>query len=149
MKKRIGNLLGKPIIQGDINLKTNNEIHIKELSAGGGSLGGEASTIEYLDVSGMADEMSVKKTALIFQSYLVKFFDDNKVSVIGGAGLLTVEDNINTITEGVVAVAIDSNAKIIMEGRIGTILEFLSNLLTQEELDANPRITKEEFYSLE
>ena len=149
MKKRIGSLLGKPIIQGDINLKTNNEIHIKELSAGGGSWGGEASTIEYLDVSGMADEMSVKKMALIFQSYLAKIFDDNKVYVIGGAGLLTVGDNINTITEGVVAIAIDFNAKIIMEGRIGTILEFLSNLFTQEELDAIPRITKEEFYSLE
>ena len=122
---------------------------VRKAASSGGSLGGEASTIEYLDVSGMADEMSVKKTALIFQSYLVKFFDDNKVFVIGGAGLLTVEDNINTITEGVVAVAIDSNAKIIMEGRIGTILEFLSNLFTQEELDAIPRITKEEFYSLE
>lgn len=31
MKKRIGNLRGKPIIEGDINLKTNNEIHKSEL----------------------------------------------------------------------------------------------------------------------
>lgn len=35
MKKRIGTLYNKPIIEGDINLKTPNEIHKDELKGGG------------------------------------------------------------------------------------------------------------------
>ena len=35
MKRRIGFLKGKPIIEGDLNLKTNNEISISELMGGG------------------------------------------------------------------------------------------------------------------
>lgn len=41
MKKRIGILEGKPIITGDKNLKTSNEIHISDLRGGSGS--GESS----------------------------------------------------------------------------------------------------------
>lgn len=37
MKKRIGSLKGKPIIEGDINLKNASEIHISELNGGSGS----------------------------------------------------------------------------------------------------------------
>ena len=36
MKKRIGTLYNKPIIEGDINLKTPNEIYKDELKGGGG-----------------------------------------------------------------------------------------------------------------
>lgn len=35
MKKRIGTIYNKPIIEGDINLKTPNEIHKSELKGGG------------------------------------------------------------------------------------------------------------------
>lgn len=34
MKKRIGTIYNKPIIEGDINLKTTNEIHKSELKGG-------------------------------------------------------------------------------------------------------------------
>lgn len=126
---------------------------VRKAASSGGSGGGEASTIEYLDVSGMidgtTDEMSVKKMFLIYLSYLTKFVDDNIVQISGGAGLSIVSNNANTTLIGVVAIAINFNAKIIVEGHISTILEFLSNSFTQEELDAIPRITKEEFYSLE
>lgn len=37
MKRRVGELYGKPIIEGDKNLKTVNEIHIDDLSKGGDS----------------------------------------------------------------------------------------------------------------
>lgn len=37
MKRRIGNLRGTPIIEGDKNLKNNNEIHISDLGGGSGS----------------------------------------------------------------------------------------------------------------
>lgn len=36
-KRKIGEIYNKPIIEGDINLKTPNEIHKSELSGGGGS----------------------------------------------------------------------------------------------------------------
>ena len=35
MKRKIGEIYNKPIIEGDINLKTPNEIHKSELSGGG------------------------------------------------------------------------------------------------------------------
>jgi hypothetical protein len=37
MKIKIGTIYNKPIVEGDINLKTPNEIHKSELSEGGGS----------------------------------------------------------------------------------------------------------------
>lgn len=37
MKRKIGEIYNKPIIEGDINLKTPNEIHKSELSVGGGN----------------------------------------------------------------------------------------------------------------
>lgn len=37
MKKKIGEIYNKPIVEGDINLKTPNEIHKSELSGGGGN----------------------------------------------------------------------------------------------------------------
>lgn len=37
MKRKIGEIYNKPIIEGDINLKTPNEIHKSELSSDGGS----------------------------------------------------------------------------------------------------------------
>lgn len=39
MKKKVGELYGKPIIEGDKNLKTNNEVHISELTAGEENVG--------------------------------------------------------------------------------------------------------------
>lgn len=35
MKKRIGSIYNKPIIEGDINLKSPNEIHKSQLEGGG------------------------------------------------------------------------------------------------------------------
>lgn len=40
MKKRIGTIYNKPIIEGDINLKTPNEIHKSELKGGGDNTSG-------------------------------------------------------------------------------------------------------------
>lgn len=38
MKSRIGTINKKPIVQGDKNLVTPNEIHVSELKGGGGRL---------------------------------------------------------------------------------------------------------------
>ena len=117
---------------------------------GSGSGSGEASTIEYLDVSEMTDEMSNKKLSLIFLSYLTKYVNNNIVTISGGASLLVVANNNDSLLNGVVAIAIDFNAKIVIEGNtFNTILEYLSDSFSQEELDSIPRITKEEFYNLD
>ena len=42
MKKRIGTIYNKPIIEGDINLKTPNEIHKNELKGGGDNSSGSS-----------------------------------------------------------------------------------------------------------
>lgn len=34
MKRKIGEIYNKPVIEGDANLKTSNEIHVKELWGG-------------------------------------------------------------------------------------------------------------------
>lgn len=48
-KQRIGTLMGKPIIKGDINLKTSNEIHISELTDTNYEIAGEE---EIKDIAG-------------------------------------------------------------------------------------------------
>lgn len=50
MKRKIGKLYNKTIIEGDINLKTPNEIHKNELNKGGGELS-KRSSWRYFDVS--------------------------------------------------------------------------------------------------
>lgn len=45
MKKKIGNLRGKSIVEGDINLVTANELHINSLSKSDN--GGSGSNVEY------------------------------------------------------------------------------------------------------
>ena len=127
-----------------INIQMDEDFY-NEIIQGGGSGSGEASTIEYLDVSGM----SYEKMDLIFNSYLVRFIYDNKVQVVGGASLITIGD-IESALMGVVAVAIDFNSLIIKGGdEIDTVLEDLIHSFTQEQLDSIPRLTKEQFYSLE
>lgn len=47
MKKRIGWLNNKPIIQGDKNLKNSNELHIDELSQNNSQDGGADEELVY------------------------------------------------------------------------------------------------------
>ena len=50
-KRKIGEIYNKPIIEGDINLKTPNEIHKSELSGGGGSNNTSKLGYYYYDVT--------------------------------------------------------------------------------------------------
>ena len=47
-KRKIGEIYNKPIVEGDINLKTPNEIHKSELSGGGGNSSGELASPYYI-----------------------------------------------------------------------------------------------------
>lgn len=137
MKRRIGILKGKPIIEGDINLKTSNEIHVKQLSGGSGESGGESSNIEYLDVSGVNQEPYF--ASLLVTSFVGKHKEDGIVALLPSAAIAGHN------SEKIIALLVDFSFKT----PNGTLLELLLNMgTTKEQLDAIPRITKEEFYSL-
>ena len=56
MKRKIGEIYNKPIVEGDINLKTPNEIHKSELFEGGGASNSEVKEWYYrVDVQGIYD----------------------------------------------------------------------------------------------
>lgn len=50
-KRKIGEIYNKPIIEGDINLKTPNEIHKSELSGGGGNSNASKFGYYYYDIT--------------------------------------------------------------------------------------------------
>lgn len=142
MKKKIGEIYNKPIIEGDINLKTPYEIHKSELVDVPMS-GGSTSNVEYLDVSGAG---AVESSVTTFSSFA-------KVSV---EGMVAVAPTYVLVAEGAIgvgkfpiAVAIDFSAKVIL-GEPKTIKDvIISNGFTADQLAAIPRITEEEFYNLE
>lgn len=111
----------------------------------------EVSTIEYLDVSGL-DILNTegKDFSIGAYAFSVKMTISNKLTAFIPSSAF---QSYSTFPETVVvhAVAIDfSFPTSIFGGEILTIKETLISLgLTQEQLDAIPRITKEQFYSLE
>lgn len=111
-----------------------------EVSGGGGESGG--SNIEYLDVSGLPAE--VESVFLMF-SILAKYSTQYE-TVISTPFLL---QNV-IVGKRFKAVIIDFTMQISEMGLIGTIKDaFIAQGFTQAEIDAIPRITKEQFYSLE
>ena len=109
---------------------------------GGGSGGGE-SNIEYLDVSGFPAEIA--------EPLFVPFSILAKYSTELGTVIMTpfLTQNIS-IEKQFKAVMIDFTMQVVEMGQIGTIKEvFIVQGFTQEDLDTIPRLTKEQFYSLE
>ena len=113
---------------------------IRRGASSSGSGSGEASTIEYLDVSNQSSVMNlfVKSIAYICKAYIdEKYF-------IAPLSLFSSNDI------AIVAAAVIPSMKIIIDSGEYTLAELASQFgLSQEQLDAIPRITKEEFYSLE
>ena len=104
--------------------------------ASGGS--GEASNIEYLDVSGINQEIYF--TTLLIMSFVSKNKENGVVGILPSAAMVSYNNSL------IISLAIDFSFKT----SNGTILELLLNMgITKEQLDAIPRITKEQFYSLE
>ena len=113
---------------------------IKGITAGGGE---SASTIEYLDVSGFPAEIA--ESVFLMFSILAKYNTDGYGTIIATPFLTK---NIN-IEKQFKAVMIDFTIQIVEMGEIGTIKNALiAQGLTQADLDAIPRLTKEQFYDL-
>lgn len=108
---------------------------------GGGSGGGE-STIEYLDVSTFPDEL-VK--------FLATYSILCRVSSNGREGVLTAATMMQNPTAYLIKyMAIDLSLEL-LEGKTKASIKdaLIAQGFTQEDLDSIPRLTKEEFYSLE
>ena len=127
-------------------------------NVGGGSgsgESGEASTIEYLDVSGISfDEAPFTLIKLSCSSVAIRLFMNNQY-VVGPYMFLNIDGDLNP--SNIKAIAINPDAEVNMpESSTGgnvvktTIKEYLVKLTGGwSDIDAIPRITKEQFYSLE
>lgn len=145
MKKRIGWLYNKPIIQGDKNLKTPNELHIDELSSNS-SGEGEESEIKYYKVD--AANVSLAnydnlKGAVGMLSRAIKYKLNNQSKTIGPSA--TDYNKILNDSEGIIYAF--STCPIIIGGiEINSLEDILAFGLTLEV--EVKEITKEEFYDL-
>lgn len=140
---------------------------IDNLQVGGGT---SESNIEYLDVSGLGD-IRMLKTLLLQSSYLVKIPQTITIDTSEGnmTGTFTLNrgiapsaswgisagrfrqgtDNYHQTEEAVTACSLDFGIPIITETMQTTLGEMCVMVgFTQEQLDAIPRITKEQFYDL-
>ena len=118
-----------------------------EVSGGGES----ASTIEYLDVTNVSESWL---SIMLMMSLFVK-----QQVTLGGVTMNTVLPTLQSQSMkgdmlGVTQIAIDFKATIALSGdgleNIKTVADFIIlSGSTQEQLDVIPRITKEQFYTLE
>ena len=116
---------------------------IKSISAGGGESGG--STIEYLDVSGLGELAPIVGTLGI----MARFENGGQVDICPPA--LTLMESTENYKSSIRAVAIDPALEMLAPSlgnmSLQPVLEILS--LFGVDSTAIPRITKEQFYTLE
>lgn len=74
-KRKIGEIYNKPIVEGDINLKTPNEIHKSELSGGGASAGEVKEWYYRVNVQGIYDALGGEDigviSLIIYPNYVI------------------------------------------------------------------------------
>lgn len=139
----------------DISNEDKNEV----LNKIGKSSSGEASTIEYLDLrsyKGTSLRVMVNAMSLLFKFNANLFKGDNEsvpvyqIYVVGDV-LESGFTYMQAVLMGSDFVGIDFNLKTNGRGELKTTAQKIieDQDVTQEQLNAIPRITKEEFYSLE
>lgn len=117
-------------------------------SGGSGESGGESSSIEYLDIKDFESIIPGNQTRL----NIIQFSYLSRMEMDGEKGIVCSAFALNSITDYyyIDRIAIDFNAELLYPFGKSTPKEELDAIgLTQEKLDAIPRITKEQFYSLE
>lgn len=120
--------------------------------------GGEsASTIEYLDVSGVAETNENLRNGLVMFADIVKSKNEEGTYVgVCLYGIQTIFGFSNNNATTSVAVAVDFSRHI--KGKMNGVQELdmsiydlliMMGTATAEQLDSIPRLTKEEFYNLD
>ena len=144
MKKIIGILKGHPIVEGDKNLKSNNEIHISDLNKGGGS-----PTFTYYLLDRYSGENIINLLAR-YSTYVRTNANDGtgKRFIELTTYFKTRESNFSW--EYIYGVCIDWDTPTWIEGELISRREHISRNadITVEEIDQwlNP-VTEEEFYN--
>lgn len=166
-KRKINILRGKRLVTGDPNLVTMNEIHVKDTSKGveiterdkNGKLvninmpSGEGDTpsggnIEYLDVSEIfANPTNPNIVGVLGGALSVKITFNEMLIIAPIYYTLALLKDIQAVATNTKQMSIDWSTRVVLAGESMTILELCLTKLSQEEIDAIPRITKEEFYS--
>lgn len=141
-KTRVGQR--KILDKFDISKEDKNKFLNGIEDAGSGDSGsGDDSNIEYLDVSGSANSVL---------NGLKAFGLELRLITDGGVIVLSTYCN-NFFTGNAVAVSIDFNKEIIYNSRKLTVLDAIiensGGSVNKDSFDSIPRITKEQFYSLE
>lgn len=120
---------------------------VKNISGSGGSTSSGGSNIEYLDgaeIQSGLDSQSLMSTYILMLAYRVKILKDGVYGILGAQ----TPGNFNGT---VIGIEIDFNSYISLNSSLGllTVKDFLILIgVQQQQLDAIPRITKEEFYTL-
>lgn len=120
---------------------------IKSISAGGGE---SASTVEYLDVSGID---STSLTNLYSAGILYAKGETDGMLIVAPFSVFVTGNN--PTIENVKAIGVDTSTQVAMKVGGQTIIMTFLEILSQrghlhvEEFNALPRITKEQFYTLE
>lgn len=140
-KRKIGEIYNRPIIEGDINLKTSSEIHKSQLNVpqSGGSGGGDApsgGTLRFYSITN-PDNLNMAT------EYLMPSF-----AKANGMIIPAVLAYAAGMWDSVSAVASDVAGKIYMGGSWRNLGELLDNSASFNESLGYIEITEEEFYTL-
>lgn len=144
-KRKIGEIYNRPIIEGDINLKTSSEIHKSELSvpqSGGGDAPSQPSggNMEYWDVTADPDGASEISPFLLLLKYT-----RNELQYI--------QSIVSIRSSGVtpIAVAFDRTVKVANSNKeVVTVGEYFQQMGFPEFSSVGwVQITEEQFYNLE
>jgi hypothetical protein len=136
MKKKIGEIYNIPIVIGNKNEVTKNEIHVGELQ------GGEKRNIKYYDVTRIDSE---GKLGFIYYANASKTPD----TIFGAAYLIpmAIDGDLNQeFANRVTAVALDFDSIIIKTAEEEQRVEAIKDFTLQFDLT---EITEEEFYSFD
>lgn len=121
-------------------------------SGGSGESGGEASSIEYLDLANADSSITTDYWTLSFTalSLYSKVNDGGNVYTTPSGTVVCENPSFGVPWYYVTAVAIDFNSTAYFEGQIATVKDILSVFgYTDDKLNLIPRLTKEQFYNLE
>lgn len=150
-KKRIGTIYGSPIIEGDKNLKTSNEIHVSELGGGGEGNNNGIEDVRYYLMSTFQEEKELAEIMCQGLKYAISVNDPYPIRGCFEATLVSIDP------ASVMAVAIDFNYSFDLQliggyfrGTLNELITFLYENGMEDALliYSIPTITKEEFYAL-
>ena len=128
----------------DLTAEDKNKV-LNKIDSGGS---GEGSSIEYLDVSGL--DGLVRGAISSLAAYLIRINIEGNINIIPAAMVELLGFDIATSGNIIKYISTNLNDVVVNDADTKTISYLLTmNGFTQEQLDAIPRITKEQFYSLE